>query len=107
MNRLLATALSALLALSAITVVSAATDWRSKVDDSVLTAVQVGSTDFIVYMSAHADLRPAAQIQSKAAKGAFVYDALTTTARDSQAPVLALLDSLGSPSRSFWISNTI
>src|SRR5688572_14737730 len=107
MNRLLATALSALMALSAITVVSAATDWQSKVDASVLRAAANGPTDFIVYMSAHADLAPASRAASKAAKGAFVYDALTTTARESQAPVVSLLRSLGSPADQYWIANTI
>src|SRR5688572_20710514 len=107
MNRLLATALSALMALSAITVVSAATDWQSKVDASVLRAAANGPTDFIVYMSAHADLAPASRAPSKAAKGAFVYDALTTTARESQAPVVSLLRSLGSPADQYWIANTI
>jgi len=106
MNRLLATALSTLLAVSAITVVSAATDWQSKVDASVLNAASNGATDFIVSMSAHADLSPAARISSKAAKGAFVFDELTTVARDSQAPVVSLLRSLGSPTDSYWISNT-
>ncbi|HEX9833986.1 MAG TPA: S8 family serine peptidase, partial [Mycobacterium sp.] len=107
MNRLLATALSALIAIAAVTTVAASTDWQSKVDASVLRDAEDGDAVFIVYMAERADLSPAARIGAKAAKGAFVFDALTTFARDSQAPVTALLQGLGSPTDQYWISNTI
>jgi len=107
MNRLLATLLSILVAASAASVVSAGADWQSKVDASVLRAAADGATDFMVYMSAHADLSAADRISTKAAKGAFVYDELTTVARESQAPVVSLLRSLGSPADQYWIANTI
>jgi subtilisin family serine protease len=61
----------------------------------------------MVYMAAHADFAAADELSTKAQKGAFVYDALTTTARESQAPVALLLSSKGVGYTQFWIANSI
>ena len=84
---------------SALPAQALATAWQSKVDASVLQAAQSGKTDFIVYMNAKADLSPAAMLAGKVAKGTFVYEALTETARTSQAGVLSLLRGLNAPAR--------
>src|SRR3972149_1398966 len=88
MNRLLATLLSILVAASAASVVSAGADWQSKVDASVLRAAADGATDFMVYMSAHADLSAADRISTKAATGGVVYDELTSPAPTGGPPAV-------------------
>ena len=107
MNRLLAIGLSALLTASAVAAVSAATDWQSKVDASVLRDAEAGSADFIVYMSEKADLRFAAQLATKEAKGTYVYSELTKTAANTQEALLADLTGRGATFRSFWITNAV
>ena len=107
MNRLLAIALSALLAASAVAVVSAATGWESKVDSSVLRAASAGATDFIVYMRHKADLSIAESLPTKRAKGTAVYRALTEAASNSQAGLLADLSTRNVGYRSFWIANAV
>jgi serine protease AprX len=107
MQRVLVFVLTALLSAASVAGSLAATGWEGKVDASVLDAARSGSADFIVYMSAHADLAPAERLATKGAKGFFVYDALTTTARESQAPLVARLADLGVEYRSFWIANSI
>ena len=83
------------------------TDWTAKVDASVLSGATAGTTDFIAYMSARADLSAAASLATKEEKGRFVYETLTSTARTSQAGLLSQLAALGMPSQSFWISNSV
>ena len=107
MKRPLGLVLSALVALTAAVPAMAVDGWTTKVDASVLQTATEGRAEFIVYLQEKADLGPAAQLGTKAAKGAFVYDALTTVARTSQAPIVALLRDLDVDYRSFWISNSI
>ena len=110
MKRVLAIALSALLTTTvsfAGHVLGLETAWQTKVDTTVLQAASAGRTEFIVYLQAKADLAPAADLGTKAAKGAFVFDALTTTARTSQAPVVTLLRDMGADYQQFWIANSI
>lgn len=82
-------------------------DWRDKVDARVLTAALGGETEFMVYMAQQADLSGSAALATKEAKGQFVYERLTTTARATQLNVKQVLNQLGAPQRSFWISNTL
>jgi subtilisin family serine protease len=108
MNRLMATALSALLMASAVAVASAATiNWQGKVDASVLSATQLGTTDVIVYMRDKADLSMAASLPTKRAKGTFVFNALTKQAAESQTGLLAELKLRGRQHTSFWIANAV
>ncbi len=79
-----------------------------KVDPSVLEAAAEGQTDFFVVMTEQADLSAARGLPTKAAKGAFVYRALTDTAARTQPPVLAELKLLGARSvKPFWVVNMI
>ena len=107
MKRLLAIVLSALLTATAAVTVSASPTWESKVDSAVLDAAARGNTSFIVYLGAKADLEPANLLADKAAKGRYVYDALTQTAARSQGNVISTLTALGREHRSFWITNAI
>ena len=66
-----------------------------------------GSTDFFVYLREQADLSPAAALPTKQAKGQFVYETLTATAKASQAGLRASLDARGVEYTPFWIANVV
>ena len=95
------------LALSTFAGVQAAGSWESKVDASVLQDAAVGRADFIVFMSAKADLSGAAGLSTKAEQGTYVYKALTAKATETQAGVLQVLGAAGAPASPFWIANAI
>ena len=67
----------------------------------------IGSTEALVVLAEQADLRPAAALTNKQAKGQFVVNALHETASRTQAPLIALLSQRGIPYQSFWIVNMI
>ena len=54
-----------------------------------------------------ADLSGAEDLDSKAQKGAYVFDQLSKTAGQTQQELIALLESHGLQHRSFWIANMI
>lgn len=81
--------------------------WESRVDPWVLETAAQGPTEFLVLLDAQADLSPAAHLASKAARGRFVYQALTEVANRSQPPVLAALQKMGAEYRPYWIVNAI
>ncbi|MFZ1471310.1 MAG: S8 family serine peptidase [Anaerolineae bacterium] len=66
-----------------------------------------GTALFFVVMREQADLSGAAALPTKLAKGAFVFDALTSTAERTQADLLATLSARGIAYKSFFISNMI
>jgi serine protease AprX len=66
-----------------------------------------GEAEFIVVLAEQADLAPARALPGKAAKGAFVRDALRATAGRTQAPLLALLRARRIEHRPFTIVNAI
>lgn len=83
-------------------------DWRAKVDQQLLTALQTLTTaDFMVQLQDEADLSGAEALTDKAAKGRFVMQTLQATAQQSQGPLLALLQARGVTHRAFWISNAV
>jgi subtilisin family serine protease len=84
-----------------------AVDWQSRVDPEVLEAIQQGESEFLVYLAEQADLSPAANLESKSEKGAFVYQRLTEVARRSQASILAELEKSGAAYRAYWIANLV
>ncbi len=103
-------ALTALLLLwGAVDVPQAASpDWQSKVDPWVLSAGRASSqVEFLVVLTEQADLSGAAALGSKAEKGWFVYTALTETARRTQGPVLAAIQSAGAAYRPYWVANLV
>jgi len=90
-----------------LTVSAARPDW-SKVDPLVLDRLsQESTTLFHVVMAVQSDLSGAAALPTKAEKGAYVFELLTRTARETQAPILAYLAQQGLTYRSRYIYNMI
>ncbi len=92
-------------------VAGAAPAWQSaieKVEPRLLDTVNAnGKADFIVMMAEKADLSPAGQLETKEAKGAFVFQALRATAERTQRPLLDYLDRHGTRYESFYIANKV
>src|SRR5262245_33659140 len=65
------------------------------------------SAEALVVLAEQADLQPAAKLNTKAAKGRFVVDALRAVANRSQASLRAYLDLRGVPYQSFYIVNMV
>jgi serine protease AprX len=63
--------------------------------------------EFFVVLTDQADLRQAANLQTKAEKGRFVYNALSNKAQTTQGPILQWLRERGLKYRSFYIVNAI
>jgi uncharacterized repeat protein (TIGR01451 family) len=81
--------------------------WQEKVDPKVLAAAQEGEIEFLIFMTEQADLSGATTLKDKAAKGAYVYEALTSIAETTQRSMRSSLDSLGVVYQSFWIANML
>jgi hypothetical protein len=81
--------------------------WRSKVDDCVLVAVDNGSCEFLVYLTQQADLGRAARLESKRVKGHYVFETLRSLAARTQTPIVRRLESEEVTYRTFWITNSI
>src|SRR4029077_13482406 len=63
--------------------------------------------EFFVVLADQADLSPAANWQTKADKGRYVYNTLLNKARSTQEPILRWLREHGLEHRSFYIVNVI
>ncbi len=81
--------------------------WQAKVDPWLLARLGPEPLEFLVYLHAQADLSGAARLADKTAKGEYVYQRLTETARRSQAPLLSALAQRGLAYRPYWIANFI
>ncbi|MGH9244209.1 MAG: S8 family serine peptidase [Acidimicrobiales bacterium] len=78
------------------------------VDQAVTDGVAAnGSADFWVVFREKADLSAAYGLSSKAARGQYTYDQLTSTASRTQAGLAAELDAQGVRYRAFWAVNAI
>ena len=66
-----------------------------------------GRAEMLIVMAEQADLAPVRELAGKGAKGRFVFERLTATAKRVQAPLLAELARLGVPRRSFWAANFV
>jgi subtilisin family serine protease len=91
----------------AATTASATADWQQKVDQGVLDAAALGDTQFFVYLNRRADLSGADLRPGKEARSRYVFERLTSVARESQGPVIAALEQAGARHQSFWITNAI
>ena len=79
-----------------------------KVSPSVLRATEAGrAASFVVVLGSRADLSPAASLEGKDEKGAFVYRTLRRHAERTQAPVRGLLDRMGVSYRPHVVANAI
>ena len=80
----------------------------AKVTPWVLARTEAGAeAEFLVVLAAQADLSGAASLPTKAEKGRFVRDALWSTARASQAELLAELRARGVAHRPYYIVNVV
>ncbi len=87
---------------------TSALTWTDKVDPWVLaTAARSGDTEFLVFLDAQADLRLAAHMSTKEARGRYVFEQLQAIAAVTQPAVLADLSKRGAEVRPFWIANMI
>lgn len=75
--------------------------------DRALADAADGQAEMLVVLAEQADLAPAAALTTKAAKGRFVFERLSETARRTQGPLLAELARIGAPSRPFWAANFV
>lgn len=81
--------------------------WQTRLDPWVITQAAHGEVEFIVYLQAQADLEPAAQLRTKLEKGRWVYQTLTQLAKQTQPPLIHLLEEMGVAYQPFWIANMI
>lgn len=91
---------------------SPATAWQAKVDRWVLERVDGEPVEFLVGLKQMADLRPAARLETRADRDAYVVQQLSDIAAASQAPVLQTLEAFKQQGvqveyRSYWIVNAI
>ncbi|GLY98426.1 hypothetical protein Acsp02_56800 [Actinoplanes sp. NBRC 103695] len=81
---------------------------RPSVSSEVLSTLSAkGSASFWVYLREQADIGSAAKIADSNVQGATVYQRLTSTAKQSQSGVVALLEAHKAKFRSYWISNAL
>ncbi|MFG1607715.1 S8 family serine peptidase [Actinoplanes sp. NPDC049265] len=103
---LLALALTAA-GLSTPAAAAAATPKPSVSAEVLSTVAAKGSASFWVYLRERADIGSAAKIADKKVQGATVFDRLTSTAKESQSGVVALLQAHKAKFKSYWISNAL
>lgn len=85
-----------------------APDWQAAVDGWILEMVaEEGEVEFLVFLEEQADLSAAATIGDKAARGAYVMQALMAVAERTQPAVMAELERLNVAYRPYWIANMI
>ncbi|WP_067497464.1 S8 family serine peptidase [Actinoplanes sp. TFC3] len=86
----------------------AAAEPAPPVSSEVVSAVADGGTaSFWVYLRDKANLQTASRATSRADRGARVYTELTSTAKDSQKGLRALLDDNKATYQSYWIANAL
>ena len=79
-----------------------------KVETEVLNAISAkGSSDFVVEMAEHADLKAAYEIKDWSKRGWYVYNALKEVASRTQGPIIKMLEEKGVKYQSFFAGNEI
>jgi len=81
--------------------------WQHKIDDRVYELSADGAYEFLIYMEEQADLSSATRLTEKNLKGRYVVDTLQELARQTQAPIVAILDAAGIQHQTFWLANLI
>jgi serine protease AprX len=84
-----------------------ASPWQDKVDPWVLQTAAEGEAEFLVYLTAQADLSEAKSMPTKLEKGLYVYETLSALAESTQAPLIAQLRDVGVEYRPYWIANLV
>ncbi|MCB0578877.1 MAG: S8 family serine peptidase [Phaeodactylibacter sp.] len=83
-------------------------DWKNKVDASLLEKAYAGEeAEFLILLQEQADVSGSRQFRIKEEKAAFVFNKLQQTAKQTQGPVIALLEEAGAAYRPFYIVNAI
>lgn len=92
----------------AVTATSSArgSDWRDKVDPSVVAAAALGPTDFLVFFKQRADLRGAESL-GWVERGRFVHERLKSVADTSQVGLLTEFRQMGVEYQSFFSANLV
>ena len=86
---------------------ASAASWQDKVDPWVMQTASGGQTEFLVYLTAQADLSAARNLPTKVEKGTYVYQALSSTAERTQKNLITALQSMGVEYQAYWIVNAI
>jgi uncharacterized repeat protein (TIGR01451 family) len=86
---------------------ASAAQWKDKVDPWVLQTAAQGETEFLVFLTAQADLSEAKGLLTKLEKGWYVFQTLTSIAESTQKPLVAELEKLGVDYRPYWIVNMV
>jgi serine protease AprX len=83
-------------------------EWQAKVDEQLLqTAGSGAETEFILFLAEQADVSGARHLPTKEARGAYVYEQLTSVAGRTQAAILDELAGEGVSHRPYWVANMI
>ncbi|MCO6486862.1 MAG: S8 family serine peptidase [Phaeodactylibacter sp.] len=83
-------------------------EWKNKVDASLLEKAYAGEeAEFLILLQEQADVSGSRQFRIKEEKAAFVFNKLQQTAKQTQGPVIALLEEAGAAYRPFYIVNAI
>ena len=82
-------------------------DLTAKFEPQVLNELNSGKSDFIVFMTEQADLSAASRLQTKDAKGQYVFDTLVATADRTQAELRAYIKDQAVSFKPFYIVNAI
>lgn len=82
--------------------------WKQKVDATLLEKTAGGGqASFLILLRAQADVSGSRQLRTKEEKGQYVFARLQETARQSQPPVIALLQREKAPYRAFYVVNMV
>lgn len=83
-------------------------EWKEKVDASLLEKVAGGGeAEFLILLREQADVSRSRELRFKEEKGRFVFEKLKNVARQTQEPVITLLEEAKAPYRSFYIVNAV
>ncbi len=82
--------------------------WPSKIDPALRNRIQSeGSCEFLVILTAQADVSAADKMALKEEKGQYVYETLLQLSESTQPPVRKVLQDAGAPLQSFWVINAL
>lgn len=95
-------------ALQFLSHIKAEASWQNKVDPGLLDLRnEQTAVEFLVVLQQQADLSEAELFTDKVEKGTYVYEQLTAVAKNTQAPLLRVLQDAGAEYRPFWVTNAI
>ncbi|MCA0237488.1 MAG: hypothetical protein LCH81_14010 [Bacteroidetes bacterium] len=83
-------------------------NWPNKIDPTLRTRIQAeGPSEFLVVLSAQADVSDANKLTNKEEKGRYVYETLLQLAESTQGSVRKVLNDAQAPMQSFWVINAL